>query len=107
MTKEQKRIRRIKNKKLREWSLAIRERANFQCEWCGRTKAEVRLNAHHIVTKKFEPLRFSLDNGICLCPKCHKFAVLSAHNNPIKVFIWLKVNRLESLKNLIEALEEI
>ena len=99
-------VKRLKNKKLKEWSLAVRERANFKCEWCGRTKEEIKLNSHHIITKKFEALKFSLDNGLCLCPKCHRFGILCAHNNPIRVFVWLKENRLESLKNLIEALKE-
>lgn len=104
MTKLKKQEKRERNKKLKEWSLQVRERAHCRCEWCGRTSKEVKLNAHHIITKKYEPLRFSLDNGLCCCPKCHRFSILSAHNNPIRVFLWLKKNRPTALNNLIKML---
>ncbi len=105
MTKQQKTAKRLKNKKHKEWSLAVRKRADFKCEWCPRTSKDVKLNAHHIITKKFEPLCFSVDNGLCLCPRCHRFKILCAHNDPIGVFLWLQDNRPIALNYLIKILK--
>lgn len=84
-------------KALKEWAKVVKERAGFQCEWCGRAGKAAYLNSHHIVSRKFKPLRLLLENGICLCAKCHKFGILSAHNNPVAVVDFLLKNRPEAL----------
>ena len=61
------------SRKHQKWSKAIRDRDNNSCQDCGITK--VRLHAHHIVPIKEcinSNLEFDIDNGITLCPMCHK-----------------------------------
>ena len=81
----------LKNKCFRLWSELVRRRAGSRCEVCGSTKW---LNAHHIVGKRYKPLRFALNNGISLCADHHKLKVgLSAHENPVGFTDWLRNNR--------------
>lgn len=79
------------------WSKAVRARAGHKCEVCGRAHGDlnpkgnpIRLNAHHIEDKANQTLRFDIDNGVCLCPTCHKFGHDSAHRSPIWFVQWLE-----------------
>lgn len=64
-----KRDRARNSNKLRIWREAVFKRDNYTCQNCG---SKEYLNAHHIkewaVNKE---LRFSVDNGVSLCEKCH------------------------------------
>lgn len=64
------------------WSDLIIARAGFKCEYCGKGKPEVQLNAHHIEGKGHcgTYLKFALENGICLCVSHHTFGQISAHS---------------------------
>ena len=54
----------------REWRDAVFEKYNYTCQKCG--KRHTFLNAHHIRNwKDCIELRYSLDNGVCLCRECH------------------------------------
>lgn len=54
-----------------DWKKAIKERANYTCERCG--KHLVGRQAHHKVPVWFKPeWKYRLDNGMCLCTECHK-----------------------------------
>lgn len=55
----------------REWKKAVFERDNYTCRKCGKRGGI--LNAHHIKSWAYYPnFRFSVDNGITLCERCHK-----------------------------------
>ena len=55
-----------------EWAKAVKDRAGNRCEECGSFEL---LEAHHIRSVKTHPLlQADIDNGICLCTKCHKKA---------------------------------
>lgn len=57
--------------KMSEWSRQVRERDDNTCQQCG-TK-EGSMHAHHIKPQaKYPALIFKIENGICLCRKCHK-----------------------------------
>ena len=61
------------------WSKLVKEIDGHKCVYCG---AKANLNSHHIFTKKRHAnMRWMLDNGITLCPKCHIFGV---HQDPAK-----------------------
>ena len=63
------RIRNSKEYKL--WRLAVLERDNFTCVWCGNKG----IIADHIKPfALFPELRFAIDNGRTLCRDCHKKA---------------------------------
>lgn len=60
-----------------KWSKAVRERDGYSCRRCRRWDPAVQ--AHHIHSKKQRPdLRHELDNGVSLCPACHRHV----HLNP-------------------------
>ena len=60
-------------RRLRIWSKAVRDRDGNVCRNCK--QPHWRLHAHHIVSIEMcidSSLEFDIDNGITLCPKCHK-----------------------------------
>lgn len=58
------------------------------------------LNAHHIIPREVKELRYDRMNGICLCPKHHKFGLLSAHKNALWFITYLELNEPEKITYL-------
>lgn len=57
--------------KCKTWAKKVKARANYKCELCGSNK---NLNAHHIINWEYSISgRYDLDNGQCLCEKCHRY----------------------------------
>lgn len=98
-------------KRLSEWSLAIRTRDSHTCALCGRSTqsdSTLRLNAHHILPKKFFPdVQFEMWNGVSLCPKCHTFGKFSAHKNGVFFAEWLKHVRPEQYEEVVRYLNSL
>lgn len=70
----------------RLWSLAIRSDWAGRCAVCNATNVE----AHHLVPRQFEATRYDLNNGICLCSRCHQFDEnVSPHQNAAAWLAWL------------------
>lgn len=66
---ESKRIR--KSTEYSEWRTAVFSRDKWTCQECSIVGGE--LHPHHIKSfAKFPELRFVLENGLTLCPACHK-----------------------------------
>ena len=63
------------SKDFKVWRSAVFQRDNWTCQECGnRSKKNnyIRIEAHHIKPfALFPEFRFSVDNGITLCKKCH------------------------------------
>ena len=98
---EKKRI----NKLFKEWTLKVKARDNNQCIICKNKKM---LNAHHIITRSNEKLRFDIDNGASLCPLHHNFSrEISAHKNSFAFFIWMQENRKEQYESLKKKWKEL
>lgn len=51
------------------WARCIKTRAEYKCEFCG--KSDGVLNSHHIEGKQSNFMRLNLANGVCLCFTCH------------------------------------
>ncbi|MCP3686754.1 MAG: HNH endonuclease [bacterium] len=52
------------------WRESVYKRDGYTCQHCGTSGCKV--YAHHIKEGKDYPeLRYDVDNGICLCKKCH------------------------------------
>ena len=89
---------------LKVWAFEVKERAGRVCEFCG--KPHKWLNSHHIIGKRYLPLRYDLMNGLCLCPSCHKFAPgFAAHENPLRVSEWLRYERPIQFQYLMDHME--
>lgn len=58
-------------KQFKDFLKTVRERDNHQCQKCGVSKS--RMHVHHIKPVRFYPeLICEPDNGVLLCPKCHR-----------------------------------
>lgn len=93
MTKKEvkKKEKRLLNKALKLWAVSVKARDNNKCVICGSTKM---LNAHHIIPRQDKNFNLDIDNGISLCPSCHRFSfVISAHHNPFIFYLWFQENR--------------
>ena len=83
------------------WSLLVKLKAGNRCEVfnCGKTKF---LNSHHIFTRRNKAVKWSLDNGIALCPSHHTLSSsFSAHGTPIKFTDFLTKYRGENYIDLL------
>ena len=87
------------------WAVSVKERDGWRCVICG---SDIRPNAHHIIPREQIDTKYDVRNGLTLCPKHHFFCrLISAHNNPLGLFMWLQNNRPEQLEYCISKLEEI
>ena len=77
------------------WSKAVKIKAGYKCEICGKTQHQCKLNSHHYVGRVNRALRWELENGICLCVQHHKFGKQSAHEDGDFIREWFKKNRPE------------
>lgn len=54
------------------WTRNVMERDNYTCQDCGLHDPEI-VEAHHIKPRKeFPELAYDIDNGVTVCPNCHK-----------------------------------
>ena len=85
------------------WAKSVKDRDGWKCVICGNTE---RPNAHHIIARENHETKLDIHNGLTLCPKHHFFSrQISAHNNPIGIFLWLKINRPDQLNYLFERMK--
>lgn len=78
-------LRTLRKKCLKAWSLKIRRRDNYKCIWCHKRS---KLNhAHHIVSKALiNPYGlFDLNNGFTLCYRCHIYRLKSEVDEYISI----------------------
>jgi 5-methylcytosine-specific restriction endonuclease McrA len=102
--KELKKIekREIKKKDL-EWRDKVKKRDNYQCAICSRKEF---LDCHHILPREIKSYRWTLENGILLCKKHHRFSrEISPHSNSFIFFIWFIKNRKEQYKKLLKLIK--
>jgi 5-methylcytosine-specific restriction endonuclease McrA len=59
------------DKKFVRWAKQVKSRDNFCCQVCS--KEGVYLESHHLWSWSAYPeKRYDIENGICLCQKCHQ-----------------------------------
>lgn len=104
-------IPKINRRLFKKWSEVVRK--NQTCEYCGKKvgdlslegKPLLKVDAHHVQSRKVKdnPLKFDIENGICLCPLHHKFSCNeSFHRSPVITINWLMINRPKSFKYILE-----
>lgn len=98
--------RRLKlTKEDKEWARRVKERDGNQCVICGRCD---QLHSHHIIPREIHETKFDINNGITLCAKHHMFnRIISAHNNPLAMFMWMEEFRPLRLQHLKDKMREI
>lgn len=88
-----KEARRLRNKKDKEWREAVKKRDNDKCVINDNCSTGF-IQAHHIIPRENKIFRHDVDNGVCLCPRHHKYSYdLSAHKNSFVFFLWLLEHR--------------
>lgn len=85
------------------WAAIVHSYYNDHCAICGKENSkEAPLNAHHIMPRQmFSGLRFDPQNGIALCPKCHKMGRWSAHKGGIWFAEWLRNHAREKYEHCL------
>ena len=54
-----------------KWAKAVKQQAGYKCVICGSNE---KLESHHIKPRSLYPEHeFNIENGLCLCHKCHFF----------------------------------
>lgn len=81
------------------WSKLVKLKSGNKCAVCSSEKA---INSHHIYSRAKMSLRWSIENGICLCVGHHIGVKFSAHKTPIEFNDWMIVkfgtNFMDGLK---------
>lgn len=74
------------------WSTHIRWR-DGKCIVCGTDR---NLQAHHLIHRGYRFFRHNPENGVALCPRCHRLSMTnSAHLAPHVFEKWMRANRPE------------
>jgi len=103
-------IPKINRRLFKLWSIAVRNRAEHKCEFCGISKGDLnkndvktKIDAHHLLSRNVKncPLKFDILNGISVCPFCHKFGIPSFHRDPITTITWLQKNNPERYEHVL------
>lgn len=97
---------RFQDKRFVLWSKKVKERDNWICGVCNRYG--VPMNSHHInAWDAFIEERYDLNNGVCLCERCHnrlhlvygKGGNTRAQFNEFKEMMRL-INKIVRVKNI-------
>lgn len=89
----------------KEWGKSVKNRDDWKCVICGSTE---RVNAHHLIVRENHETKFDINNGLTLCPKHHFFCrKVSAHNNPLGLWLWIEKNRPDQLNYCRIKMQEI
>ena len=112
--REKRRIKRENKQKKKVWREKIFERDGYACVFCKKQFGNNGgLHPSHILpdntktSKKYDLVRFDINNGLSACAYHHIFGQDSLHNNPIFVVEWLKKNRPQQYEYLMKKYNEI
>lgn len=96
-------VKKLRQYGLKVWAKAVKKRAGFKCELCGKRGDYTTLDAHHWYATRAShaPTDLMLSNGICLCRTCH----IKAHNEPAK-YKHICMQKKIKVKSFIARLEE-
>jgi predicted restriction endonuclease len=78
------------------WARDVKHRDRGKCVVCG---ARRRVEAAHIVSRKYQKLRCSVDNGVTLCPSCHRQAHRASWFLRYIVYVVIDPQQRERLTN--------
>lgn len=82
------------------WTLCVKLKFGGGCAIC---QSHDMINAHHLISKRISAFRWTVNNGVTLCPNHHKFSLeLSAHTTPWSFEEWMKNNLPEEYEEWIK-----
>ena len=102
------------------WKKIIK--AGGKCEICEATKYTAQMHAHHLISCKIPVFKWDVNNGLCLCSRCHKLdPECSAHastasaanfNEKLKqklphVWEWIEDNRHKKWQGIKVDYEQV
>lgn len=88
------------------WKTKVKQRDNYCCQICNMKVAGKNCHAHHILPKSIKGMRWDVNNGITLCYQHHKVGNYSAHMNALFFTYWLRTNRYQQFRYLIDKMIE-
>ena len=53
------------------WKKYVKQRDGYTCRRCGKSRPDVQIQAHHVISSTNWRLRFDPLNGVCVCAGCH------------------------------------
>lgn len=85
----------------------VREQADYHCQRCHKhgRHGEWRMDAAHIFGRRYQSVRYDLDNILCLCFTCHRIVDEDYHEQHLIAVATLGDVRLDQLvqkKNRIQ-----
>lgn len=89
------------------WIYKVKTRDKWTCQVCGKKVEKHNCQAHHIIPKSIAKHRWDIHNGITLCLQHHKFGRYAAHSNAVWFTYWLKTNKPEQFKHVINSLMKL
>ena len=100
LTDEERKLRKERRQgdsEFNRWSKQVKEQGDFICDCCSK-KGCGDLRSHHLNGwDKFKEQRYDLDNGVCLCERCHKefHKIYGYGNNTKEQYIEFKEIKLK------------
>lgn len=77
----------------KKWATRIRQLYDHMCAVCSSSK---QLHSHHIVPQSFDPsLTLDMNNGICLCRRCHNDVHKLLKKSPKEYETFMKSHKRE------------
>jgi hypothetical protein len=91
----------IKHRLDKLFTAFIHKRDKDVCQLCG---SKENSQCAHIMPREYIGLRYSPDNAILLCPRCHRLGRTSFHQNPLFFYRWFSnTYGEEMIDKLLEA----
>ena len=89
-----------------KWARVIKIRDNFTCRVCGRFGKDgvgYKMESAHIMGRGHKSTRWLLENGICLCFRCHR----ESHQDPLVWADWCQKNLGKELCQRLRTLSNV
>ena len=98
---------RERNRKDKLWRDFCKERDGNKCAVDSECSTGP-LHVHHIIPREIKAFRWNTDNGICLCPRHHKYSFqLSAHRASFAFMEWMRLWRFNQYTKLVRLYTQL
>lgn len=106
--REKRALKREYKLKLNNWKKEVKLRDNYCCQMCEKDLKDTPASQHphHIIPNlpQYKELSTDIENGILLCPYCHKWSRESPHLNALYFNYWLSIKKPLQYNYLVNKL---